>query len=274
VSTATSAPVEDTYARLARACGLTAIRTGERPTGEGWVSGAMLAADPVWMERVIDLEAGRIEAEYGRRPRRHVAAVWALHRYLQLAGVLLGGPLLLERRVPRLTAGDLTLHLPSRTAVVSATTFACLPGDALADSPEAEVVPGLDELRARLRAVAAEHFTPVLAAFAPPTRCGHRALWNAAADQLAGGLWHLGSTLGCEQRAVAEVAALLPGGTPPFHSPAGIRQVRLPDGACVFTRTRAHCCLYYTLRPGETCLSCPRIGESERLRRLAERASP
>jgi hypothetical protein len=250
-----------------------AIRTGEPPTGEGWVTGATLAADPTWMDRVIEAEARRIEAEYGRRPRRHVAAVWALHRYLQLAGILLSGPLLLDRRVPRLGAGDLAVHVPTGTAVVSPSTFVCLPGDALA-SAAGEVVADLGELRARLRAVAAEHFTPVLAAFAPPTRCGHRALWNAAADQLAGGLWHLGSTLGCEQRAVAEAAALLPGGTPPFLSAAGIRPVRLPGGARVFTRTRAHCCLYYTLRPGDTCLSCPRIGEPERLRRLAEQAQP
>ena len=34
-------------------------------------------------------------------------------------------------------------------------------------------------------------------------------------------------------------------------------------------RPRLGCCLHYTIRPAEACLTCPRTGDDERLRRLA-----
>jgi hypothetical protein len=131
-------------------------------------------------------------------------------------------------------------------------------------------------LRAELRARVLEHFTPLLAAFHAPVGCGSRALWRAATDQWAGAVWHMGLALGDEERAVAEATTLLPGGTPPFRGGADFWRIPLPGGDTRLTRTTLQCCRYYTLQPmpqgcgaqPEACITCPRTGADERVRRL------
>jgi hypothetical protein len=262
-------PLQQALARVASACGLQAVLPGPPPAGDGWVSGADLVADPDLLRTFIDVEADRIEAEYGTAPRRHVAATWALHRYLLLAGMLLGGPLLLERRVPALRPADIAMHPAGPRVAVTVEGFACLPEDPAAGLPEARVVADVAALRAELRRTAAAHFGPVLEVFARAARCGRGTLWRVATDQLAGGLWHLGRTLGREAETVAETDALLPGDTPPF-SAASFRRLPLPAGGDELTRTRLHCCLYYTVGARETCFTCPRTGDDERLRRRGD----
>jgi len=69
-------------------------------------------------------------------------------------------------------------------------------------------------------------------------------------------------------KALAELAALLPGTTEPYAGTAGFRELAGPDGASLPTRDRVTCCLFYTLRPDATCVTCPRTCDADRVRKL------
>ncbi|MGH3323710.1 MAG: (2Fe-2S)-binding protein, partial [Streptomyces sp.] len=99
-------------------------------------------------------------------------------------------------------------------------------------------------------------------------RRGRRALWGMVADDLISGIWYLGRMLGQEERAVRAATELLPSGIPPFPGGAAFRRLEGRGGEQHPTRTRLGCCLYYTIRPAEACITCPRTCDAERLSRL------
>jgi hypothetical protein len=106
-------------------------------------------------------------------------------------------------------------------------------------------------------------------------RRGKRALWGMATDEIVEGLWYIASLLGEEARAMEELELLLPGTAKPYAGTAGFRE--LPGSGTahtppVATRDRVSCCFFYTLRPEDTCLTCPRTCDAERVRRLAATA--
>jgi len=146
--------------------------------------------------------------------------------------------------------------------------FCCLPDDPAAGLPGARVVPDEEALRAEVRSAVAGHLAPVLGGFAARMRRGPRALWGMATDELVEGLWYLGHLLGEEQRAVAALKQLLPGATAPYVGGAGFRALTGPGGESLPTRDRASCCMYYTLRPEDTCVTCPRTCDTDRVKRL------
>lgn len=252
---------EDAYARLTAVFAGLRVHQGPPRVGGGWVRSGDLVADPAAVRLLIAREAADGEREYGTPLRGDVAASFALHRYAWPACVLMTVPWFLERRVPRLPTGNVSFHRGEGRMTVLVGEFSCLPGDPAAALPSARVVPDEEALRVALRAAVAEHLGPVLAAFRPRVRRGPRALWSMATDEIAEGLWHLGLLFGEEERAVADLAALLPGRTPPFAGTAGFRPGAVAGadpGAPGFTRTRQSCCLYYTVRPAEMCGTCPR----------------
>ncbi|WP_280723916.1 (2Fe-2S)-binding protein [Kitasatospora sp. MAA4] len=242
--------------------------------GREWVSAADLTR---WRERLVEAEVRRIQAEYGCVAPPHVAASRLLHHYLWSACLLLSGPWYLDRRVLRLRPEDVWIEAASGDLAVRPGGFACLAGDPAAGGEcggnvrerGVRVVAGEEELRAELRAAVVAHAAGVLEAFRPVVKRGDRALWGMVTDDLVSGIWHLGRMLGDEERAVAEAAVLLPGGPPPFPGGAAFRRLPGTDGRSHhLTRTRLGCCLYYTIRPADTCVTCPRTGDAERVRRL------
>ncbi|GAA4994586.1 hypothetical protein GCM10025734_24640 [Kitasatospora paranensis] len=131
---------------------------------------------------------------------------------------------------------------------------AAVGGRARAGGADVRVVPDEAALRAELLAAVAEHLAPVVAAFRPRVRRGPRTLWGMVTDDVVEGLWYLGGLFGEEDRAAAELTALLPGDGPaPFVGAAGFRHED-----AMRTRTRTTCCLFYTVRPEEPCFTCPR----------------
>ncbi|CAL9370830.1 hypothetical protein SUDANB171_00856 [Streptomyces sp. enrichment culture] len=243
--------------------------TQEEPRGgPGWVRGSDLAeAGPV-LEDFLTWDDERILADYGQRGRPQVVASFALHRYAWPAAVLFTLPYFLLRRVPWLAPEDVAFHRADGLITAAAGTFSCLPDDPLAGHPDARVVADEEALRAAVREAAAAHLGPVLEGFRPRMRRGSRALWGMATDELTESLWYLGSLLGEEERALAEAQLLLPGGTTPYPGGAAFRDLTGPDGAVLRTRDRVSCCLFYTLRPESTCVTCPRMCDSERIERL------
>jgi ferric iron reductase protein FhuF len=239
------------------------------PTGPKWVPATRLAEGGRALDAFLARDAQQALRDYGRRPRPDVVATFGLHRYAWPLCLLVTIPWFLYRRVPRIPVGSVAFRRTSGELAVRIEEFACLPGDAAAGAPGARAVDGEEALRAEVRAAVAEHLTPVLDAFRPRMRRGPRALWGMATDEITEGLWYLGHLLGEEERARHEAGLLLPGATLPYAQAAGFRELAGPEGELLPTRDRASCCLYYTLRPEDTCVTCPRTCDTERVARLS-----
>lgn len=274
------------YARLSAAFPGLRVAEGTPRSGDGWVGAWELAQGGAALAAFTGLDTEELAREYGRPPRPHVAATLALHRYAWAACLLFTVPWFLHRRVPRLPVADVAFHRASGRITVRTREFGCLPGDPAAALPGARVLADEAALREELRAALAEHLAPLFAVFGPRMRRGPHALWAMATDEIAEGLWYVARLTDREEEAVAELTALLPGGTPPYAGGADFR--RIPHGAnspgaagssagppqagggCA--RDRLTCCLFYTISPEQTCASCPRGTESDRIRRRATAA--
>lgn len=250
--------ISSSYARLTAVHPALCVTNAAPRSDGGWTAVSDLAAGGRTVADFVAREAERLTARYGRRPRPDVAATLALHRYLWPACLLFTVPWFLRHRVPRLPPGAVSVHRASGAMTVRPEGFGCLPGDRAARLPGARTVPSRAALREELRSALAAHLAPVLKGFGPLLRRGPHALWGMATDEVAEGLWYVAGLMGEseESRARAELAALLPGGTPPFVGAAGFP---VPQrGAGPARRTRLTCCLVYTLDPGAACAGCPR----------------
>ncbi|WP_328301479.1 (2Fe-2S)-binding protein [Streptomyces sp. NBC_00435] len=267
-------PVADAYARLADAYGglrVTELAAHEpSPRGVGWVGADGLAAGGAALEEFLAWDEAQVLRDYGHRARPDVVAGFGLHRYAWPACLLITVPWFLERRVPLLPPESVSFHRTDGRMAVRVGSFACLPGDPAAALPGARVVPDEEALRAEVRAAVAQHLEPLLEGFGPRMRRGRRALWGMVTDEVVEGLWYVGNLLGAaeERRAVRELELLLPGATAPYTGGAAFRTLEAHDGRELPTRDRASCCFFYTIRPEETCTTCPRTCDTDRVARL------
>ncbi|MPY60561.1 (2Fe-2S)-binding protein [Streptomyces spongiae] len=255
------------YRRLASLCEVLTVRiTDPRQLGPRT---PCLMEGQEQVEAFVDAEAARIQDRFGHTAPRHVAASRALHDYAWSVGLLMGGVWYLDRRVPRIAPEDVRIDLASGTfEITPGAHLACLPDDPAAALYGALSVAQEEALRGELRRAVADHMGPVLDAMAPYARRGSRALWGMVADDLVSGIWYLGRVLGEEATAVRAATDVLPSALAPFPDGAGFRHLRTADGHEHPTRTRTGCCLYYTIRPGDACSTCPRTCDTERVRRL------
>ncbi|MGW1228524.1 (2Fe-2S)-binding protein [Streptomyces sp. NPDC002530] len=268
----TASAVTDAYARLAEVFpGLRAeaLPAGAPfPDGAGWVGAHELAAGGDALDAFLVWDDEQVMRDYGERARPDVVAGFGLHRYAWPACLLVTVPWFLHRRVPRIPVEDVAFQRALGHLAVRVTEFACLPDDPAAGLPGARVVADEAALRAEVLSAVAEHLGPVLEGFRSRMRRGRRALWGMATDEVVEGLWYIGALLGEESRAMAELEALLPGTAKPYVGTPGFRELTGPGGESLPTRDRASCCMFYTLRPEDTCVTCPRTCDAERVRRL------
>ncbi|WP_406456455.1 (2Fe-2S)-binding protein [Streptomyces sp. NBC_00876] len=268
----TTSALADAYTRLTEVFpGLRAeiLADGRSaPDGAGWVGAHELAAGGDALDAFLAHDHAQVLRDYGRQARPDVIASFGLHRYAWPACLLVTVPWFLHRRVPRIPVEDVAFQRTLGHLTVRVREFACLPGDPAAALPGARVVADEAALRAEVLAAVAEHLGPVLDGFGPRMRRGKRALWGMATDEIVEGLWYIAHLLGEERRAMAELEALLPGTTKPYVGTAGFRELTGPDGESLPTRDRASCCLFYTLRPEDTCVTCPRTCDADRVRKL------
>ncbi|MFF4210437.1 (2Fe-2S)-binding protein [Streptomyces sp. NPDC001796] len=269
--------VEDAYSRLGEVFpGLmvTEPPRGESvPEGDGWITAAALAQGGAALEEFLAWDEAQVLRDHGRRARPDVVASFGLHRYAWPACLLFTVPWFLRRRVPRLPVEHVAYHRELGRMAVRPGTFACLPGDPAARLPGARVVADEEALRAEVRAAVAEHLGPVLAGFGPRTRRRGRALWGMVTDEVVEGLWYVAGLLGEEGHARRELALLLPGSTRPYAGAAAFRELTGPHGRSLPTRDRASCCLFYTLSPEDTCVTCPRTCDADRVAKLTRAAA-
>ncbi|MGP3951871.1 (2Fe-2S)-binding protein [Streptomyces sp. 7N604] len=263
-----SSPVAAAYARLAEV--FPGLRVTEEPPrfGGGWVAATELAAGGPALDTFLAWDNAQVLRDYRQQARPDVIASFGLHRYAWPACLLITVPWFLLRRVPRIPVGQVSFQRTLGRMTVRIREFACLPDDPAAALPYARVVPDERALRAEVREAVAEHLGPVLDGFRPRMRRGPRALWGMATDEIVEGLWYVGHLLGEERRAVAELQRLLPGSTTPYVGGSAFRELTGPDGQALPTRDRASCCLFYTLRPEDTCVTCPRTCDADRIARL------
>lgn len=268
----------DAYDRLAALFPGLRVVTAAPRSGAGWAGAGELAAGGVTVDALAALVAEQAVREHGRRPRPHVAATLALHRYTWPASLLFTVPWFLQRRVPRLPVDAVSFHRAGGRMTVRPRSFACLPDDPAAALPGARVVPDEQALRDALLAALTEHLTPVLDGFRPRLRRGPHAMWGMVTDEIAEGLWLIGRLAGEERRAVAELSALLPGGTTPYAGGAHFRELPASGGpgetaaTASVTRDRLTCCLFYTISPADACAACPRTCAAARIGRLVPAA--
>ncbi|MFI2615087.1 (2Fe-2S)-binding protein [Streptomyces sp. NPDC018584] len=272
-----SSAVADSYARLTEVFpGLRVSELGpeeQAPQGGGWVSAARLAEGGADLDAFLAWDDAQVVEDYGTRARPDVVAGFGLHRYAWPATLLITVPWFLHRRVPRFPVANVSFQRALGRMAVRADGFACLPDDPAATLPGARVVADEEALRAEVRAAVAEHLGPLLDGFGPRMRRRSRALWSVATDEIVEGLWYIAHLLGEERRAMTELEQLLPGATKPYVGTAGFRELTGPDGQALATRDRASCCMFYTLRPEDTCVTCPRTCDADRVARLSAAAT-
>ncbi|HEY5835204.1 (2Fe-2S)-binding protein [Streptomyces sp.] len=259
--------ISSSYTRLTAVHPALRVTVAAPRSGGGWVAAHDLARGGAAVDAFVAWDAAQVVRDHGRPPRSDVAATLGLHRYLWPACLLFTVPWFLRRRVPRLPVTDVSFHRAAGRMTVRPASFCCLPDDPAARLPGARTVPTEAALREELRAALAEHAAPVLEAFRPLVRRGPRALWGMATDEVTEGLWYVGRLLGEEPRAVAELAALLPGDTAPYAGGAGFRPPGPPaaTGCDDPSRSRLTCCLFYTVSPGGGCTGCPRALPAARI---------
>ncbi|MER5750703.1 (2Fe-2S)-binding protein [Streptomyces sp. NPDC002088] len=264
--------VTDAYARLTEVypgLAVTELGAGEAaPEGDGWVGAASLTDDGAGLEAFLAWDDAQVVRDYGQKARPDVVASFGLHRYAWPACLLITVPWFLHRRVPRIPVTHVSYDRTAGRMAVRAASFACLPDDPAAALPGARVVAGEEALRAEVRAAVAEHMEPVLAGFGPRMRRRGRALWGMVTDEVVEGLWYVAHLLGEERRAMRELELLLPGATKPYVGSAAFRELTGPDGEPLPTRDRASCCMFYTVRPEDTCATCPRTCDADRVTKL------
>ncbi|MFF4522167.1 (2Fe-2S)-binding protein [Streptomyces bluensis] len=272
-----ASPVTDAYTRLTEVyphLGVTELSlTDETPRGDGWVPVTRLAEGGAGLDAFLAWDDEQVLRDYGRKARPDVIASFGLHRYVWSAGLLFTVPWFLARRVPRFPVRHVAFQRTEGRLAVRVGAFACLPDDPAAGLPGARVVPDEEALRAEARAAVAEHVEPVLGGFGPRMRRRGRALWGMATDEVVEGIWYVARLLGEEQRAQRELELLLPGTTKPYVGSAAFREPTDPDGSSLPTRDRVSCCMFYTLRPEDTCAGCPRVCGTERLAKLTAAAA-
>ncbi|MFE4954626.1 (2Fe-2S)-binding protein [Streptomyces sp. NPDC056653] len=268
----TTSAVSDAYTRLTEVFpGLRAEVLGDHeptPSGVGWVGAHELAAGGAALDTFLAWDNAQVLRDHGKQARPDVVASFGLHRYAWPACLLVTVPWFLHRRVPRIPVEDVAFQRTLGHLTVRVREFVCLPDDPAAAMPGARVVADEAALRAEVLAAVAEHIGPVLDGFGPRMRRGKRALWGMATDEIVEGLWYIAHLLGEERRAMTELEELLPGTTKPYVGTAGFRELTGPNGESLPTRDRASCCLFYTLRPEDTCVTCPRTCDTDRVRKL------
>ncbi|MEU8791537.1 (2Fe-2S)-binding protein [Streptomyces sp. NPDC048643] len=242
--------------------------TEAAPRGAGWAHAAGLADGGAELDAFLAWDEAQVVRDYAQQARPDVVASFGLHRYAWPACLLITVPWFLQRRVPHMPVEHVTYHRELGRFAVRVTTFACLPNDPAAALPGARVVPDEEALRAEVRAAVAEHLEPVLGGFGPRMRRRGRALWGMATDEIVEGLWYLAPLFGEESRGRRELELLLPGATRPYVGSAAFRELTGPAGQSLPTRDRASCCLFYTLDPEDTCATCPRTCDADRVRKL------
>jgi hypothetical protein len=234
------------------------------PQHAGWIATGELGGDEAALLELLR-RAGR---DAGGGPvRADVAATLAAQGVAWAFALPAAAALLLRRRVPGLDPARSALRLGEGSVPAEVGVGAgvhTLPGDALADAPDAHVLRGeaalLDALWEGLEVLLA----PLLAALRAATGRPERALWRVAHDALANALVAVGEVADARDEAWALWAAASPRAPARLRGRARPVALTLPSGARAPLLLRAGCCLVWRADGQRTCAGCPLTPDEER----------
>ncbi len=261
-------PVADLASRLDRAATWLSVRR-RHPPDPGWVRCSDVLADPEALPRWLDGVARAVAGQNGGwEPPLVTPASYLMAWYLDIPAYAGGLAFGVTRRVPELRPESLAVHLdpggwPDGVALLG-DRFACLPDDADADHPAADVVPDEAALGRVLRERVTAHAAAFHAVYRPDVKIGSRQRWGMLTDVLDTALWSSGRDDGEEDRGVRDAAIVLDRTHPPLTS--GSRIYRLVDGRGRrrWTRRRESCCFLFHVPGAQACFTCPRVGDDDR----------
>jgi hypothetical protein len=267
-------PLHEVLERLDAGRGDDELRVGASalpaPAGPAWVAVDDLLVDDERFEAIVDRHAAS-----WRTDRRDVAGA-ALLSDLGFALLLRGAAAFLAaRRIPRLTAGGVALRLHGDgwvEHVALGPALACLPGDAAASAPGAEVVPDEEALLRLLLEDFDAHHEPLVERVAARCRRPRAALWRHGADTVAEAFLWAGEVLDDRAAAWAWGERAVAAAPERLRAHAGFRRFA-HAGVEQVGRVRAQCCLHYRTGGATYCFSCPLKDDDHRLAMLAARAA-
>jgi hypothetical protein len=262
-------PMEETFSRIS------AVYTGGmdlsarlgRPLEAGWIGVEALAGD----DRLLDELLGRVGRVYATEDRAVMGTLF-LRNYLWRILISTVAAFLTSRRLPDLAAENVALSFDERgNATGLAFTgprFAALEEDPFAGAPGAVALAGEDEMLAWMgERLAGVHLSELFSAL---RRCGvrraARANWSVASDVIAESFVWIGREMGQEERGRTLAEKALGCGPRQLRGRNDYLLMR-QDGGTTAVRTRNICCLYYRVAD-EPCLTCPRLTDEERRKRL------
>jgi hypothetical protein len=256
-------PIEGTLAKLAllREDGQ-GLFMADTDSQTGWSSVAELATEYPLME---DLFNGLL-AHYQTTKLRPPAMFWFGH-YAYNVELITFACFLVDGRVPDLSLNQLSIRFGKDMDIENLAwhgrSFAALPDDPYAAHPDCIVLPTREALRKYMQKQLLANFTPLIEAVSSYSSLGKPGLWEIAADYAAFAFAALGEILGDESLGVRESRLFAA-----IKSKLSLRRQFIPIehiGSTHYMLERTSCCLYYEVKDGVYCHSCPHRPMDERI---------
>lgn len=255
MTTVVDTPIQQTLARVSSR--FQYVSAGYGPPDADWRPVSEMNNDPDAIEQWI----GDVFNLYQMDDRR-VASAFLILGYFWYATVGAMGCLLLENRLPDMSATNLSVN-PARGVRFLSPGFLVLPDDPDAGSPDATVVADRQAMRAYLmETLETEHVAPLFATLRSVTRYGIPAMRANYLDRIVSTIMTITDQLGDNDLAREEVAAFMALAGPKVRS--GIISLTHEGREGVFL-LRGGCCLNHHLPGREKCDTCSIIPMEQRL---------
>jgi hypothetical protein len=256
-------PIEGTLAKLAllREDGR-GLFMAEPDSQPGWCSVADLATEHPLME---DLFKGLL-SHYQTTKLRPPAMFWFGH-YAYNVELITFACFLVDGRVPDLSLNKLSIRFGKDMDIENLAwhgrSFAALTDDPDASHPDCIVLPTREALRKYMQKQLIANFTPMIESVSSYSTLGKPGLWEIAADYAAFAFAALGEIMGDESLGVRESRLFAE-----IKSKLSLRRQFISIehiGSTHYMLERTSCCLYYQVKDGVYCHSCPHRPMDERI---------
>lgn len=254
-------PIEETIARAAEKVPYFSASFGE--PAEGMVCACDLVNDPVKVATYLDYVESVYQMDKGNR---QIAASFLVLGYFWPPMLGAAACMLLERRVPDLSAQNVWVNLNGYGVRFSSPRFYALPDDPDAMHPNATILPDVEALRHYIaHAFTNEHAEPLFASLRSVAPYGVNGMRANYVDRMVSALIWVGDVIGDPAIAATEVPAFVTCMTDKRR--AGVVQIE-HSGKPRMLQLRSGCCLNYRLPGREKCETCCLLSMDERIVRF------
>lgn len=265
---ATMSPLRQTVAHVQARVKYAQITLGaEQALPEnGWYPAAGVVDTPAMVSELVDQVGKLYEMD-----DRQVSASFLILGYFWYPWAAAIACYLLDQRVPQMDAPNVALSLRQGVAFLSPRCYV-LPGDPLADHPDAIVLPDREALRAQLAQDMTEtHATPLFRTLRSVAPYGIPAMRANYVDRMASAILWLCSELGYEDVAQAEVAAFVALVAAKSRTSSQVVTAGERGEKREIMLLRSGCCLNYRRDDAEHCEDCSLLPLDERISKVQTR---